>query len=91
MKIEVKSAEVGTKSGVSRKNGKPYSIREQVAWLHNASDPYPQRCVLQLEDDQQPYGPGMYETAEELRVGSFGRLEVSRSMKLLPSQARRVA
>ena len=91
MKIEVKSAEVGVKSGVSKKNGKPYSIREQRAWLHNASDPYPQGCVLQLEDSQEPYPPGMYETADELRVGAFGRLEVSRSMRLIPSSARKVA
>ena len=91
MKIEVKSADIGVKSGTSRRTGKPYTIREQTAWLHLASEPYPQRCVLQVEEGQEPYAPGFYETADELRVGSFGRLEVSRSMRLVPSSARKAA
>jgi len=84
MKIEVKSSEVNVKSGTSKKSGKPYTIREQPAYLHVAGEAYPQRCVLQLEDDQQPYAPGMYETADELYVGDFGRLAVSRRMTLHP-------
>lgn len=82
MKIEVKSSEVNVKSGTSKKSGKPYSIREQVAYLHVQGEAYPQRCVLQLEDEQQPYAPGVYETANELYVGDFGRLAVSRRMTL---------
>lgn len=84
MKIEVKSADVNVKSGTSKKSGKPYSIREQVAYLHVQGEAYPQRCVLQLEDDQQPYAPGVYDTANELYVGDFGRLSVSRRMTLQP-------
>lgn len=82
MKIEVKSSEVNVKSGTSKKSGKPYSIREQVGYLHVQGEAYPQRCVLQLEDEQQPYAPGVYETANELYVGDFGRLAISRRMTL---------
>jgi hypothetical protein len=91
MKIEIKSADVNVKSGVSKKNGKPYTIREQVGYLHQEGEAYPVRCVLALEDQQESYAPGVYETANELYVGDFGRLAVSRSMRLVSVSARRAA
>lgn len=91
MKIEVKSADVSVKAGTSKKTGKPYSIREQGAYLFVKDEPYPHRCVLQLDDAQEPYAPGIYDTADEMRVGSFGRLEVSRGMRLVASAARKAA
>ena len=84
MKIEVKSSEVKVKSGNAKRTGKPYTIREQEAYLHVSGAAYPERCVLNLEDDQEPYTPGIYETANELYVGDFGRLAVSRRMVLTP-------
>ena len=91
MKIEIKSNDVGVKSGTSKRTGKPYSIREQVGYLHQDGEAYPVRCVLNLEDGQEPYAPGVYETANELYVGDFGRLAVSRSMRLVPASARKAA
>jgi len=82
MKIEVKSSEVKVKSGNAKRTGKPYTIREQEAYLHVPGAAYPERCVLNLEDDQEPYAPGIYETSNELYVGDFGRLSVSRRMTL---------
>lgn len=84
MKIEIKSAEVREKAGTSKRTGRPYSIREQSAYLHVAGEAYPVRCVLQVEDGAEPYAPGVYETADELRVGDFGRLAVSRGLRLVP-------
>lgn len=84
MKIEVKSTEVNTKAGNSKRSGKPYSIREQVAYLHVQGEAYPVRCVLVLEDGQEAYPAGMYETANELYVGDFGQLTASRRMALTP-------
>jgi len=82
MKIEVKSSEVKVKSGNAKRTGRPYTIREQEAYLHVPGAAYPERCVLNLEDDQEPYAPGIYETSNELYVGDFGRLAVSRRMTL---------
>ena len=86
MKIEVKSEEVNTKTGFAKASGKPYSIREQFAYLHVPGDAYPVKCSLQLEDEQAPYPVGLYETTNELYVGDFGRLNVSRKMQLLPQR-----
>jgi hypothetical protein len=91
MKIEVKSNEVNVKSGNAKRTGQPYTIREQTAYLHVEGEAYPQRCVLNLEEGQEPYVPGIYETSNELYVGDFGRLAVSRRMRLVPSAARKVA
>lgn len=84
MKIEVKSNEVNVKSGNAKRTGMPYTIREQEAYLHVPGAAYPERCVLNLEDGAEPYAPGMYESANELYVGDFGRLAVSRRMALTP-------
>jgi len=84
MKIEIKSGEVKVKSGNAKRTGKPYTIREQEAYLHVPGAAYPERCVLNLEDGQEAYPPGMFETSNELYVGDFGRLAVSRRMVLSP-------
>lgn len=84
MKIEVKSSELNVKSGTSKRTGKPFSITEQSAYLHMDGEAYPVRCVLPIEDGAQAYAPGMYETASELTVGDFGRLSVSRKLRLVP-------
>ena len=93
MKIEVKSAEVGVQSGTSKRTGKPYSIRKQVAYLYADGEPYPVRFELQLQDDEKPHEPGVYETENELFVDvrNFNRLGVSRSMRLVRVGQRKVA
>ena len=97
IKIEVKSAEVTTKSGIAAKTGKPYSIREQEAWAFLCSvtgpQPYPSRTVLNLEDDQPPYPPGQYTIdASSIYVGDFGSLRLGRlRLKALAPAAARAA
>lgn len=86
MQIEVKSTDVNVKAGNSKRSGKPYSIREQVAYLHVAGEAYPVRCVLVLEEGQQPYALGVYQTSNELYVGDFGQLTASRRMVLTPGR-----
>ena len=89
--IEVKSAYVNTKSGVSAKSGKPYSIREQEAYAHVYGRdckpaPYPVRVNLSLEDDQPPYQPGLYTLSPVcVYVDRFGSLSLARP-KLMPAQ-----
>lgn len=58
LKIEVKSVEVQTKEGTS-KRGKPYSMRTQYAWAH-LGKAYPEEVRITLGDDQAPFAPGFY-------------------------------
>ncbi len=91
LKIEVQAAEVNVKQGTSVKTGKPYSIREQDAWAYcydqqGRPHPHPMRMRVTLEDNQQPYAPGIYTLApESLYVDKFGQLAIR--AKLRPAVA----
>lgn len=66
LKIQVETMIVDAKNGTSAKTGKPYSIREQEAWMfgfdrEGKPHPHPQRIRLTLDDDQQPYPVGTYQ------------------------------
>lgn len=82
MKIEVKNSDVRVKSGVSAKTGKSYSMREQDAYLHTYGrdgkpNAYPERIVLTLEDNQDPYAPGTYSLCPtSIYVGSYGSVNI---------------
>lgn len=86
MKIEIKTSEVITKSGTS-KNGRQYSIREQVGYALIPGEAYPVRVSLPLRDEQPAYQPGMYQVLDEsYMVGDFGRLTIGR-LQLAPVAA----
>lgn len=65
-KVEVEKAVIQTKNGTSARTQKPYSIREQEAWLYAFDEngqPYkhPQKISLMLADSQaNPYPVGLY-------------------------------
>lgn len=88
IRIEVTS-EVLTKSGIARATGKPYEIREQVAFAHlvdsaGQNQRYPQRILLPVRRDAAPIEPGDYQpTAESFYVGDFGALAFSPKLKPL--------
>lgn len=83
-KIEILSAEVRTKEGVSAKSGKAYVMREQEAALHDSAEKYPRECKWPLGRDAKPYAPGMYVVANPLAVGDFGSLQRHRDLQLVP-------
>ena len=76
VKVEIQSAEAVTeKSGTSARTQKPYHIREQQAFAHLPGQPYPVQCVVNLEDGEPPYSPGLYRLADtSFFVGRFGQL-----------------
>lgn len=84
IKIEVKSTEVRTVSGTSKKTGKGYTIRDQEAYAHTLDKdgkprPYPERISLQLEQDQPAFEVGTYAISPaSIYVGDFGRLMLGR-------------
>lgn len=78
VRIEVTN-EVNEKNGIG-KNGQPYRITEQVAYLHKPGERYPTKIKVRVPDNQpRGYEPGDYELdlAQSLYVGRFGALEVS--------------
>lgn len=76
MKIIVESEIVSTRSGVSQRTNKPYTMREQKALLKG--DRLAGEISLQLADDQSPYPVGEYDIDFERSVGlsRFGQLEI---------------
>lgn len=98
IKVEVKSTEVVTKSGVSARTNKPYSIREQVGVYAFLSDrdgkpnPYPTRITISLRDEQQPYDPGLYTVApESFYVDRFNALSLGLVLRPLAQAAAKAA
>ncbi|MBI2779418.1 MAG: helix-destabilizing protein [Gammaproteobacteria bacterium] len=89
--IEIKTDQSLTRSGVSKKSGQQYSLREQEGWVfllaHDGRPhPYPTRILLQLEDNQAPFPVGSYVLdPASFFVGSFGKLTIGR-IKLSPAQ-----
>lgn len=90
LKVEVESTLFSEKSGTAKKTGKPYTIREQGAWLHTVDDhgkpsKYPQKFNVMIED--APYQPGQYLLHPScIGVGEYGRLIITRA-KLVPVSA----
>lgn len=91
IKVEVKSAEVFTKSGNAKASGKPYEIRTQEGYAFTVGRdgkprPYPEKVEVPLDKDQQPYKPGVYEISpSSFYVGDFFRL--SCFLRLVPAKA----
>jgi len=84
--IEIESAELAIKRGVSQKTGKEYCIREQSGYLKLPDFKYPQRFKFALEDDAQPYAAGNYTLDPvSLWVNQYGELKLGR-VRLLPAQ-----
>lgn len=96
IRIEVRSNEVRTVSGVSKKNNKPYTIRDQEAYAstfdkQGQPHPYPERISIQLDDGQEPYQPGIYQLSPtSIFVGDFGRLMLGRP-QLIPVKTAQTA
>ncbi|MDR2092848.1 MAG: G5P family DNA-binding protein [Azoarcus sp.] len=97
LKLEVRTAEVSLKQGTSAKTGKPYSIKEQVAWCffvdaHGNPEPYPSRVMLTIEDDEQPYQPGIYELSlKSFSLGKFGSIFCRPKLTPIASVAKKAA
>jgi hypothetical protein len=87
VKIEIQDDAVTTRNGTSQKNGQPFSIRSQNAWLHTAGAPYPTKMEITLDRDQAPWPVGEFTVDEtSFFVDKFRRLSVGR-LKLIPLAA----
>ena len=86
--IEVKSDAVRTISGVAKKTGKPYSMREQSGWC-DLGKPYPVEVRWVLKDEQAPLSVGRYVLDESsVYVDRNGSLQINiRDMKAVVVKA----
>lgn len=84
MKILVESDQVETRSGVSARNNRPYSITTQAIRVMLDFIRGPARITL--VDGQAPYPVGEYEIDLEssVRIAGFGELELSRNLVIKP-------
>lgn len=93
IKIEVASASFETRSGVSARTGKPYSMKEQEAFAYTVSrdgelSKYPQRIKITLNDNQGPYPVGFYTVApESFYVDRFDSLTLGLILRPLQAAA----
>jgi hypothetical protein len=97
IKIEIESAEVKTKSGVSARTGKPYSMREQKGYVYTCDrdgkpNRHPNTLVLTLREDQQPYAAGFYTLSPaSFYTNKYDQLEVSPVLVAVPVAAVKAA
>lgn len=96
MKIEIAKSEVITKSGISKRTGQPYTMYEQLAYLHQEGEPYPTPMKITLNKNDHghpvPYAPGYYSLApQSFYVDRFGGLACRPVLMSIASPARQPA
>lgn len=93
--IEIKTDQFTIRSGIGKKTGQNYSIREQEAWAWLCGDegflqPFPTRFVIALDDNQPVFPIGHYTlNPSSIFVAQFSRLSLGR-LKLIPSAAKTI-
>lgn len=86
IKVKVTSADIEVKSGTNARG--PWSIREQEAFMFKSGDEFPEKIVLVLDNNAQPYEPGVYELDEKsIFVGKFKQPQLRMRLKPLVSSA----
>jgi len=94
LKVQVETTVFDLKQGTSAKTGKPYSIREQEAWMFGYGrdgkpQPHPQKIKLTLDDDQQPYEVGTYQIdPASLYVDRFGQVAIRVRLRQIAQAAK---
>jgi len=87
--VEIKSEEVLQKSGTS-KQGKPYRIREQHAYI-DLGKAYPVEIRVPLDETSPPYTIGHYHVCPTcLYVDRYGQLALGR-LKLIHAKRAKAA
>ncbi len=80
--IQIDNETVTVKEGISKRTGKPYTLREQEAIVHGAGR-FPVETMLTLPDAVKGYKVGHYDITTPLVVGRYG-FDVSRDLGLMP-------
>lgn len=98
LKVTVETTVVDVKTGISAKTGKPYSIRDQEAWIlaygkDGKPYPHPQKFKVTLDDDQpEPYPLGQYIIdPASIYIDRFGQLAIRARLRAQPAQVAKAA
>lgn len=93
LRMEVKSAEVRSLKGTSKRTGRDYDLREQAGWVFVGKD-YPIEVRFLLGKGQEPLAPGQYLVEAACfyvaRGGSIA-CDLSKATRIEPSEARPAA
>jgi len=65
VRVEIKSEDIKTFSGVSSKTGNSFSIRSQDCWFYTHKEPYPLKFQITLRDTEEAYKKGFYQIAAD--------------------------
>lgn len=86
-RVEIESAELNTRGGISKASGQPWTAREQSGWLYQGDSRHSERFVFDIADGALAYPPGDYMFADSSTVtDKYRRLSYDRYLKLLPIQ-----
>lgn len=87
MKITIKSTEVHTKEGTSKRTGKDYTMHTQRGMAE--TEDYRQTVELTLGDDAKPHPVGEYSVDwdRSVQVGQYGEFRFARVLHLVPLRA----
>lgn len=81
--IVIKSDAVRTRTIPARGERAAINFREQKAAIESGED-FPMPFNVQLDDDQRPYAPGLYDLdLGSIQVNQYGSLTMGRRVKLI--------
>ena len=84
-RIEITSMSIDVRNGTSQRTGNAYSIRSQIAYLHQEGVPYPTMLKINLEENASPYQIGMYDLdSSSLVIGRYDDLQLKPVLKPIP-------
>jgi len=85
--VVVQDTEINTRSGISARNNKPWTLRIQENVFVDLNGEI-RRMSVTLPDNKPPYPPGKYtlDVVSLLQMGGFNRLEINgySEIKLVP-------
>lgn len=81
LQVEIREANIVTKSGIGRTSGKPYSMHEQPAYV-KLPNGETRRITITHEEGDPPLPVGSYQPKPSAYwVGDFGALSISTRAK----------
>lgn len=76
IRIEIENSQILTRSGVSERTGKPYTIHEQAALMFRDGERYPERIKVNLDEGMSAYQPGNYVLSDaSFSVSRYGAVQ----------------
>ena len=86
IRIEIESATLTQRNGVSKETQKPYSLQEQKALMFRQGERHPEKIKLTLDKDASAYPVGHYMLSDEsFELSRFAGIQIR--PRLIPMAA----